>query len=256
MDFSSPSDPSSPERGMESYFRKQILLRRGNEPSLIKLLCLFLACGIDNGLDWIIRFSERIQQSTEAKEKLLKTGTLGNARNDRLIDTAVSLLEHFGAEVRPATTNDTLTTNDAVNATTTLTTPALIIFDPASSETHMLVARLTEFPTAILDPRIGRPSGAPELLPFTLASPSTSSTLNPLDAGLSSSDADFPEEAPVSSSDCAIIDATFSSAWIAVPAALAHLTAWRKRAWVAELLDLYDESDDTTGRQRGPIPTV
>ncbi|KAK4446954.1 hypothetical protein QBC34DRAFT_355891 [Podospora aff. communis PSN243] len=206
MELMCPPDVDvSGERAIERYIREQVYLLQGqriDRTSLAKFLCAWLACGIHNGLDWMTGFPERIRRSTEARERQLETGTLGIARDERLVDAAAAILDYFGAEGR---------------AFTNPVTPG--------SDTKTLIGQLTKFLTTILDPRIGGLSNHPQLLPFTATS--------------------------VQMVDCAITSSSFSRSWIAVPAALAHLTAWRKRAWVVEPFDLQDTSDNTGGRLRG-----
>ncbi|KAK5653813.1 hypothetical protein OQA88_7971 [Cercophora sp. LCS_1] len=230
MDFMPPPDvDSSQEREIERAVRVQINLHQGqrtNRDRLTKLVGLWLACGIDNGLDWMIRFPERIRQNTEAKEGLIETGTLGCARDERLVDAAASLLGHFGEQYHSDITT-------AVTPTATDAADIPINPDNTSSDDHTPMFQLTKFLTTILDPRIGGLCDLPHRLPFTVANSSQ------------------PDTDPAPTSDCAITFSTFSRAWIAVPAALAHLSAWRKRAWVVEPFDLHDTSDDTAGQKRG-----
>ncbi|KAG7293999.1 hypothetical protein NEMBOFW57_004060 [Staphylotrichum longicolle] len=243
MNFtSSPGLDSSQERAIERHLRVQINMLRGHRTNLTRLtqlLGLWLACGIDNGLDWMIQFPDRIRQSTEAKQMPFeREALLGSSCDERLVDAVVSLLGYFGVHNTPTITTITTTTatptaTRAANTTTIAATP--ITIDSTSSEMRAIMSQLTKFLTSLLDPRHAQAQTRPT--PARARPNPTQARQTPPSA---------PIRTPPQSQTARSLP-TFSRSWIAVPAALAHLPAWQKRAWVVEPFDLHDASDDTGG---------
>jgi len=233
----------------------------GADPSrLLKKLCSWLACGLDNGLAWMVRFSENMRRSTETEEQLWNTGTLGADADARAVDAAVALFWLFHPTT---TTGDTQT-----HAHTAGTGTALMKSNPQEDKGESericdIIIQLTQFLTILIDPRLSDFSSldSPCRLPFLVRS-SSGSNGDLLPSDIDGRDDPNAEPQPTTNSkqhknkmqpdwvrDCTITPSTNSHTFIAVPAALAHLPAWRKRAWLVEPFDL--SKGDPAGREGG-----
>jgi hypothetical protein len=150
MEVTCPADLDLSRRmAFEKIAVDQLRFHHGRRESFTKLTELlqgWLACGIDNGVDWRAQFPERMQQSTATAENLLETTTLGGARSEQLADAAASLLGFFDVQSTK--------------------------IDSTSAGMGPLLFPLTKFLTTILDPRIGALTSNPYLLHFTAPSPS------------------------------------------------------------------------------------